>query len=80
MTTTAVSHQPSWGYYATSKESWGELGDPRAGPYGVNSGVLLVNLTRARQVRHLGTRCLRGGIHLSQPSPHLFFAHMGRST
>ena len=85
MTTTAVSHQPSWGYYATSNVSWGELGDPRAGPYGVNSGVLLVNLTRARQVRHQ----LQGArVHLhdgNAPLPALthhpsFFASMGRPT
>ena len=84
MTTTAVSHQPSWGYYATSNVSWGELGDPRAGPYGVNSGVLLVNLTRARQVRHQ----LQGArVHLHDgnaplPSPHsspLFFCTHGQA-
>ena len=63
-----MSHQPPWGYYATSKESWGELGDPRAGPYGVNSGVLLVNLTRARQVRHKLQGVFATATRLSQPS------------
>ena len=43
-------NQPPYGIYFQNKEVWGELGDMKAGLYGVNSGVLLVNLTRARQV------------------------------
>ena len=48
-------NQPPYGIYFQNKELWGELGDMRAGPYGVNSGVLLVNLTRARLVNMTST-------------------------
>ena len=44
----AEGTEPPFGFYDETNHSWGELGEMKAGKHGINAGVLLVNLTRAR--------------------------------
>ena len=66
-------NQPPYGmYFENVGDLWGELGDMKAGPYGVNSGVLLVNLTLARHV-NMSSKWLQIYNHVPSYSTYKFF-------